>query len=103
MHEAILTKFKKEVLFTCPYSAIEDLIKAHFGIKDFSVPCDEECGNDVSLEFRLDGKMSDYDQRELADILSGRRRSGFRTRTLLNFLVSEGVLEPGKYLIRVSW
>jgi hypothetical protein len=103
MHEAIIAKFQKSVVFKADYNDIERLIEDHFGFNEYNIACEEEVGNDTSLDYDLDGELDEWDHKDIAAMLATKRPKQWRTRTLLNYLVSEKVLEPGQYIIRVSW
>ncbi len=67
----------------------------------FDVVDDLECGNDTSHTFHnVVGKVDD--ERNLKSFLEG-RRAAFFTSDLLNYLVREGYLPAGHYIIGVSW
>jgi len=60
---------------------------------------EEECSNDIDKAYvGVDGKLDEYDRKELAD-----GNLQYRSWPLFNLLVEKGVLQPGNYLIRVSW
>lgn len=104
MHEAIISKFEKESVWRCKYRDVERLIQEHFGFSEpFCIVSTEETGNDCSLDFNLDGKLDQWEVQEIADMLRTKDCGTFKTRTILNYLVSEKVLEPGRYIIRISW
>jgi len=59
----------------------------------------EECGNDIDKAYvGVDGKLDPYDRKELAN-----GNLQYRSWPLFNLLVEKGILQPGNYLIRVSW
>lgn len=92
--------FAKKTVFSADYNDVEKLINEYFPKLNgkYEIPCSEECNNDVTLEYDLDGNLSTYDER---GIEAGEEM--YMTRTYLNKLVSVGTLEAGTYIIRVSW
>ena len=80
------------------YSEVEKIINEHYGFGDYSVPGAEECSNDVSLEWDIDGKVDDYDAKQITD-----RKESYYTHAYMNDLARQGIIEKGTYLIDVSW
>lgn len=67
----------------------------------FDVVSDLECGNDTSHTFlNVVGKVDD--EVMLRSFLAG-RGADFFTENLLNYLVREGYLAAGHYVVNVSW
>jgi len=67
------------------------------------VVAEEEQGNGCSLDYTLDGKLDKWELEAITEMLTTKRPKPFHTQALLNYLVSEGILEPGQYIIRISW
>jgi hypothetical protein len=61
----------------------------------------QESANDTSYTFNIDGKISKWEKKEVDQI----RESGVvhSNYLLFNVLVADGYLEPGTYVVRVSW
>lgn len=70
--------------------------------------CDEfdilECANDSSLsvEVRRDG-LDDYEKEEVEGVISCKAVVDYQLEMLMNHLCNEGVIDPGSYVIDVSW
>jgi len=103
MHEAIISKFKKSMVFNVEDGDIDNLLAQHFGFSEYSVVAEEEQGNGCSLDYTLDGKLDKWELEAITEMLTTKRPKPFHTQALLNYLVSEGILEPGQYIIRISW
>lgn len=94
---------KKVTYIECEYHEIENLVIDHLGLEDYEFPCIQESSNDTSHTFRIDGKISKYDEEYLKKILSTKKATPFSNYILMNELCRRGVIEPGEYLVNVSW
>jgi len=93
---------KKTILYV-DYSDVEDFINNYFGITEpYEIPYHEECGNNVILEFDVDGKINEYDKWNYEKALKEDRWSRYLTRMLLNTAASNFIIEKGLYMVRVS-
>lgn len=64
----------------------------------------KECSNDTVYEFYIEkGDHAEDKQNQLDAWKKGKTVYGFLARTLMNDLCNMGYLEPGQYVIRVSW
>lgn len=94
--------FTKETRLKCDYYDLEQLIDNYYG-QEFEIPCDQECGNDTTLEFSVaPEKFMDYEKAQMKEF----RESGkgtFMLDTILSDLCNNKVIEAGKYSVRVSW
>lgn len=50
----------------------------------------------------MDGEVSEYRDKEVAEFMAGRHRN-YGLRAILNALTRDGHLPKGSYLIKVSW
>lgn len=95
---------RKNTVIECEYQEIEDIIKSTYG-RDFDLINDLECCNDTQHTFTVEkGKNEKYEwnKNKLARwIETG--EGNFITCMILDDLCDKGVLEPGEYLINVSW
>ncbi len=80
------------------YSEVERVINEHYGFDSYSIASAEEVGNDVSLEWDIDGKVGEYGAKQIAN-----RVESYYTNTYMNDLARQGIIEKGTYLIDVSW
>jgi len=88
-------KFVINTVYKIDYSSLENIICEvfNFNKRDFSIPCNEECGNDVSLTFNVDPC------KQYPEDLTCNSSVGY-------FLVEmcyRGLIVPGQYLVDVSW
>lgn len=91
----------RRVMFEVDWHDLEEAINKHYG-KDYEFVPDIECGNDSSHDFRVDGKVNQYDQERL-DEFKETGDYNFLAGTLLNDLCRQGLIEPGDYLVQVCW
>lgn len=110
---------KKETVIRCEYYEIEKLIEAtwpQYG--EYSIPCQEEKGNDISLTFDISGKPEEeieditFEGRDWTDWKSGDKASPYnkgcrwdmyRTWEIMEHLCKMGKLEAGEYLVNICW
>lgn len=86
------------------YYELDKFIQTAYGIKEFSCVDDQEWNNNSKYTVWAEKEpLHDFDQKKLEEFLSGKSRPDYMLRTLLNDLCNKGLLEPGKYLIAVSW
>lgn len=84
------------------YHVFEGLIQTFYDVKEYDIPCQEEKGNDISIEYDLDGKMNEWELTAARDFLLTKKPKHYFTRTYLNYLVFCEKLPPGTYLIDIS-
>jgi hypothetical protein len=63
----------------------------------------EQCGNDSSHEFYVDGKLDDSDQEELDEWVESGGKKWIFNSAVLNDLCKQGIIPAGNYIVRVSW
>ncbi len=93
-------KFKKQISYSIEYYEFDDLIKEVYGI-DYESIIDQD--NDSTLKINVDGKFDDYDETNLEFFLNSGVQEYYTNRLLLNDLCRKGLIEPGLYLINISW
>ena len=96
---------KKIEVTTLDYYELDELInRTFFGDENvFEFVAHEEMGNDSEKLYQeIDGKFNKYDEEALNNFLS-RKRIHYKTFLALNELCRRKIIEPGNYLIEVSW
>jgi hypothetical protein len=91
-------KVEKIVVLKVEYDEVEKVIQEHYGFDEYSISSAEEVGNDVSLEFTVNGEVDDYAAKAIAE-----RKDQYHTRDYMNDLARQGIIEKGTYIINVSW
>lgn len=105
---------EKKVIFEVQYQDLESFVKEIYpktrgGIKSkyddgYSFVATQECGNDCSFSFKVDDeKMDEYDQEDWNKFKETGGVPDYNNALLLQGLCIEGHIEPGEYLIEVSW
>ena len=95
-------KCKKRTVFWVDYYDFNSFVNDIYGI-DYSFTASEESGNDTTHAFnKIDGKVDACDQEDL-DLFKTNEKQSYMARILLNNLCKNGYIEPGDYLIKVSW
>ncbi len=93
--------FVEHTVFWAGFGEVERVFSKLLG-KPFSIVEQEEAKNDISLTFNVTGNIDRYQFKEIAVfMMSG--TGEYLTQTVLDFLCGEGFLEPGAYVIDVSW
>jgi hypothetical protein len=94
-----MLKSRKEEYIVVDYNDLNDFVSNHYG-KAFNVVEDWEMSNDSYISFNVsEGKVDKYDLEEFIEEGS----YSYLTRTILIDLCNKGLINPGKYLIEVSW
>jgi hypothetical protein len=91
------------------YNELEKLIHEKFGFKEYEFAAVEECGNDSSHEFTVDGELDEWDKETLHEWehgnpeMEGKHFVHYSNGILLNALCFHEIIEPGEYIISVCW
>lgn len=96
-------KHTKETIIRVEYYDLEEFASKIYGLQEYNFAAVEECGNDSSHSFDVDGNLDDYDVEEAEKIKNEHTVDSYQNYILLNLLCKEGHIEPGNYLINVSW
>jgi len=83
------------------YVDFNEFASDHYG-REVDFVAITESSNDIEHSFSPDGVMRDYDKEELNEWLA-HDSDWVSIPTILDDLVAKGLIEPGNYLIRVSW
>lgn len=100
-------KYKSETIFTVDYNDLEDFINDHYGLqggrKGFCYQAVEEIGNDTQKRFRVcKEELDDWDVEKL-NTLKEKGHADYCTRIVLVDLCNKDLIEPGTYLIEMSY
>lgn len=98
-------KWKMTAYKEVDYEHLNEFINEEFPVfkRDFSVAYVEEWSNDSCYIINVNGKINEYEQKELNEILATGKLKNNMTELLLNHLCQRGAIEKGAYLIKVSW
>lgn len=97
---------KRKVLVKVDYNDIDKLITKHFPNMQggsYETVCYEEWGNYEDHSMDIDGKLDDYGLKDVHEMMQTGKWKHYRTRALLDYLCSLGVIEPAEYLISIFW
>lgn len=100
--------FEELRAFRCDDHDFDMWVKQQFPqAADFEFAPTVESGNDQSFEYRVDtyhqDRWSDYDRKRWEDFMQNGKVTYAIPRMILEWMVSEGQLQAGLYIIRVSW
>lgn len=86
------------------YDDLGTFLAKVFGFKDYHVTAEEECGNNVALEFTVDAsEPEECDAEDLREMIATKRSKGFRTGVLMCEACRRGLIPPGDYVVQVFW
>lgn len=79
---------------------LDKFINFHFfnGEKKFEFVADQEASNDSSYPFHVDGKVDDYDTKQIDD-----GETMYMAQAYLEEACRRELIPPGQYLVNVSW
>jgi hypothetical protein len=80
---------------------LEEFFQEVFG-QEFSFSADQEAGNDTEHAFNVTGELDASEQKSVENFKATGRGSGL-CGELLNFAVSQGLIQPGNYLITINY
>lgn len=97
----------KTVAFTVmSVSELEEMIASTLGVAAHTIEmvANEEWSNDMDRAYyKCDGQLDEWEALSIKESLSDKQYKPYSALTWLNHLVSKGVLQPGNYLISISW
>lgn len=99
----MILKCKKETVFSVEYYDLDKFIKDEFGFDEFEVVAIEELNNDSVKSIIVNGNLYEWDEKDIKNILESKEPKMYRTGLLMNYLCKIGKIQPGKYIIKVSW
>lgn len=84
------------------YYDFERFVYQTYGTRiDF--PVMQESSNDTSHTFNVDGAMDDYAEEKFAEFLAAPHLAHYTAQVILDKLCADKHIEPGCYVIEVSW
>jgi len=95
-------KSESRTIFEVDYHELEREVKEAFGV-DWNFAAAQEANNDTMNEFSVDGTLYDYEREEIAAFIDGTHDGDYLASALMNELCRLGRIEPGTYMVRVSW
>lgn len=93
----------KETIIRADDSEIEAIAQEVFGDDDYCFHAVQVSDNDTSHSFDVDGKLDEYDQKDVDEMLESNRIMTYRNQKVLNYLAKIGKIETGNYIIEVCW
>lgn len=92
----------KKQIIEMEYSELEELVKKVYGI-EWSLVADQELGNDSSYSVEI--SKEEIDGYEIGRLEAWKKGKfvGWLAPWIMTDLCNNGHLEPGDYLIQISW
>lgn len=89
-------KFEEVQHYKVDYSDLDDFINHHFfnGSGKFNFVANEEASNDSSYNYHIDGKVDDYEEKEISE-----GKTMYMACAYLNAACKMGLIPPGDYLV----
>lgn len=97
----IMSKVKTAEYFEIDWFVLDGIIKDEYG-RDFSFIEDQDCSNDTSHAFYIDGTLTDYCKNKLTRWKETGDGS-LMVVSLLNDLAARNRIKRGNWIVRVSW
>lgn len=95
-------KYTEKKFYYVEYHDLEQKIEEVYG-HYYEIPPNEECGNDVSLEFNVDSTgVTGWELDKLNDFKAGLEPQ-WALSYILKDLASNGHIPAGNWIVRVSW
>lgn len=92
----------KKVVFEVDYNDLDDAISDFLvekGLKgNYECVVCEEWGNDESHSFTVTPRIRESNKKDIVA-----RNLNYQTAILLDWMCAEGKIEPGEYLVNISW
>lgn len=102
-------RHKIKTIIEVEYGALEQLAHEVYNLQfdnsqePYEFVAVQECGNDSSHQFHIDGKLEYAGEKESAKRIRSGIIKPYENGDLLNTLCSDGYIIPGEYVIKVSW
>lgn len=101
---------QKECLTTIDYTEFDELVNSTYGITEYEFVAVQECDNDSDHRFEVKEKLvldpnhalDKYDIEQL-ELIKADKAPLYSNHVIFQDLVNRGILEPGIYLVEVSW
>jgi hypothetical protein len=97
-------EMKAKTVIEIGYTKLEDFIRYVYNVDEdvYDFVADQECGNDCSITFNVDGKIDEWNEKRLQKFNNGEIVMNI-TRVLLNDMYRRGKIVAGEYLVKVAW
>ncbi len=89
------------------YGDLQDEVKKRYDIDDYEFVAVQECGNDCEFEFKVDKALTDFEKNwdlpAIEKMKTDKYVETFNNGLVFKALCLDGFIEPGTYIVRVSW
>jgi len=104
MSDKPILRCKTETVINVDMYDLESFIKEVTG-RTYEIQAGEEWGNDSEHRFKIDGKMQTWQADDWASFKAGtmKRSATLKLRAYLEGLCADGHIQPGTYIISVSY
>lgn len=92
----------ERMFFVVDYNDFDRFVQQVYGDRNYEFCAVQEANNDSYYRFNVTGRVPDYNQRDAQRIRDGHIDT-YRNHLLFNVLCQDGYIEPGTYLVEVSW
>lgn len=94
-------KYTVKTIYKVEYHDLEAFVKKIYNMRNYEFVANQECSNDSSHEFNINGILGKWELAESEKIRNGRLSCS--NRSVLQTLCADGYIEPGTYIINVCW
>lgn len=92
-------KFQKKTYNYVEYGNLEKAICDYLKIKEYNIPCQEELMNGVLAKYNITNAPDE----ELSSIFVDGVVQMYRTPVIMEHMCKDGLIEPGEWLVDISW
>lgn len=103
----VIYAWHKKAIIQVEYHEFEDFVKEKYPeLSEYEFPCVQEANNDSSYTFTVYNdkrELRDYESKQWQEFLLKKGTKPYMNHLLFKKLYLDGYIEPGEYLIHVSW
>ncbi len=97
----IQDKFTKETSYSIDYNDLDKILRKEYDCPNYECALDQSNGSTIRID--VDGEFTELGDENLQEYFDTKSQDYSTTDLLMNDLCRKGKLEPGLYLIDVSW
>lgn len=92
----------KKTVYEVDYNALDKFIAHHYQLDDFEGSL--ESSNDTTHSYHVEKEpVRSWNQEHLERIIKDKNCEYWKLDLVLTDMCNKGLIEPGQYLVRVSW
>lgn len=96
-------EYKTVTAIAIDYGVLEEFVQDTYGVTDFNIASNEECGNDSTIECDAERRMDKWQNDAWTAFLLKNGNANWSLHAIMNKLCQDGHIPAGKVYVRVSW